>query len=81
MKSETASGRQAGGDEMEVIGHDDIPGDADLALGAVGIEEGEEVLAIGVGGEGPLFVVAALGEVQPVAWRGETKPAGHFSLY
>ena len=36
------------------------------------------VAGIGVGGKDGLFVVAALGEVEPVTRRGEAKSAGHF---
>ena len=39
-------------------------------------EEAEEVLAIGVAGEDSLAVVAALGQMKPVSWRGEAISAG-----
>ena len=57
--------------QVEVIGHQGIGGDADGALLAVGFEELQEVLAIGVAGEDALLVVAALGKVEPVSGRGE----------
>ena len=48
------------------------------ALLGVLLDEVQEVLPIGVGGKDGLFVVAALGEVEPVTRRGEAKAAGHF---
>ena len=66
----------AGGDEMEVVGHDGVGGDADGALLAVRLEQGEEVQPIGVAQEDALLVVAALGEVQPMSGRGEALFAG-----
>ena len=41
------------------------------------LDEVQEVLPIGVGGKDGLFVIAALGEVEPVTRRGEAKSAGH----
>ena len=55
------------GDQMEVIRHEGVGGDAHGALRAAGGEEVEEVLAIGVAEEDSLTVVAALGDVLPVA--------------
>ena len=45
--------------QVEVIGHQRIGGDADGALLAVGLEELQEVLAIGVAGEDASVVIAA----------------------
>ena len=66
--------------QMEVIGHQGIGGDADGALLAVGFEQLQEVLAIGVAAEDALLVVAALDKVEPVsggakrAFRGKFEP-------
>ena len=60
------------GDQMEVIRHEGVGGDAHGALLAAGGEEVEEVLAISVAEEDSLTVVAALGDVQPVARGSET---------
>ena len=68
------------GDQMEVIRHQGVGGDAHAALLAAGGEEVEEVLAIGVPQEDSLTVVAALGDVQPVARGSETVLAWHEGL-
>ena len=52
-----------------MIGHQGVGGDPNLALFAERADEGEEMMAVLVGGEDGLFVVAALGEMQPVATR------------
>ena len=57
------------GDQMEVIRHEGVGG-----------EEVEEVLAIGVAEEDSLTVVAALGDMQPVARGSETVFAWHECL-
>ena len=64
-------------DQVEMIGHQGVSGDPDVALLGVLLDEGQEVLPIGVGGKDRLFVVAALGEVEPVTRRGEAQSAGH----
>ena len=70
----------ADGDQMKVIGHQGVAGDPNLALFAERADEGEEMVAVLVGGEYGLFVVAALGEMQPVSrWR-EAQSAWHFAL-
>ena len=53
-----------------------VSGDAYTAFLAVRFEEAEEVVAIGVAGKDSLAVVAALGEMEPVAGRGEAISAG-----
>jgi len=59
---------------------DGVSGDPNLALFAERADQGEEMLTVLVGGEKGLFVVAALGEMQPViGWR-ESKSACHFAL-
>ena len=68
------------GDQMEVIRHKGVGGDAHPALLAAGGEEVEEVLAISVAEEGSLTVVAALSDVQPVAGGSETVLAWHEGL-
>ena len=68
------------GDQMEVIRHESVGGDAHGALLAAGGEDVEEVLAIGVAREDSLTVVAALGDVQPVARVSETVLAWHEGL-
>lgn len=69
------------GEDVVVVGHEAVCEDADLAeLGVFG-DELEEDAAISVGVEGWLAVVAALGEVEVVAWRGETRFSGHVSSY
>ena len=67
------------GDQMEVIRHKGVGGDAHGALLAAG-EEVEEVLAIGVAREDSLTVVAALGDMQPVAGGSATVLAWHEGL-
>ena len=68
------------GDQMEVIRHEGVRGDAHGALLAAGGEEVEEVLAISVAEEDSLTVVAALGDVQPVAGGSETVFSWHEGL-
>ena len=58
------------GDQMEVIRHEGLGGDAHGTLLAAGGEEVEEVLAIGVAEEDSLTVVTGLGDMQPVARGG-----------
>ena len=48
---------------------------SNVALLGVLLDEVQEVLPIGVGGKDGLFVIATLGEVEPVARRGEAKSA------
>ena len=69
-----------GSDEVKVIGHQGVSGNADAAFLAMRFEEAEEVFAIGVAGEDGLAVVAALGEMEPVSGRGETISAGESGL-
>ena len=69
-------GAITGDDEVEVIRHQGISGDANAAFLAMRFEEAEEVFAIGVAGEDSLAVVAALREMKPVTWRGEAISAG-----
>ena len=68
------------GDQMEVIRHEGVGGDAHGALLAAGGEEVEEVMAISVAEEDSLTVVAALSDVQPVAGGSETVLAWHEGL-
>ena len=77
MKREIASWRSPGCDQVEMVGHQGVGGDADVALLGVLLDQVQEVLPIGVGGKDGLFVIAALGEVEPVTRRGEAKSAGH----
>ena len=51
-----------------------------LALFAERAEESEEMMVVLVGGKYGLLVVAALGEMKPVAGRREAKSAWHFAL-
>ena len=60
-----------GGDQVEVIRHQGVGGHADRPLFTASFEKVQEVPAIGVAEEDTLFVVAALGDVQPVSGRGE----------
>ena len=69
-------GAITGDDEVEVIRHQGVRGDADAAFLAMRFKEAEEVFAIGVAGEDSLAVVAALGEMEPVSGRGEAISAG-----
>ena len=68
------------GDQMEVIRHERVGGDAHGALLAAGGDEVEEVLAIGVAEEDSLTVITALGDVQPVAGGSETVLSWHEGL-
>ena len=54
------------------------PDYSNVALLGVLLDQVQEVLPIGTGGKDGLFVIAALGEVEPVTRRGEAKSAGHF---
>ena len=63
-------------DQMEMVGHEGVSSDPDVALLGVLLDEVQEALPIGVGGKDRLFIVAALGEVEPVTRRGEAKSAG-----
>ena len=63
-------------DQMEMVGYEGVSGDPDVALLGVLLDQVQEALPIGVGGEDGLFVIAALGEVEPVTRRGEAKSAG-----
>ena len=65
-----------GDNEVKVIRHESISGNAHAAFLAMRFEEAEEVFAIGVAGEDSLAVVAALGEMEPVSGRGEAISAG-----
>ena len=65
-------------DQMEMVRHEGVSGDPDVALLGVLLDEVQEVLPIGVGGNDGLFVIAALGEVELVTKRGEAQSAGHF---
>ena len=49
---------------------------SNVALLGVLLDEVKEALLIGVGGKDRLFVIATLGEVEPVAKRGEARSAG-----
>ena len=49
---------------------------SNVALLGVLLDEVQEALPIGDGGKDGLFVIATLGEVEPVARRGEAKSAG-----
>ena len=65
------------------IGHQGVGGDPNLALFAERADQGEEMMAVLVGSKYGLFVVAALGEVKPVAastGRREAKSGWHFAL-
>ena len=53
-----------------------VRGSADASFRAMRFEEAKEVFAIGVAGEDSLAVIAALGEMKPVTWRGEAISAG-----
>ena len=69
-------GAIANDNEVKVVRHEGVSGDAYTAFLAVRFEEAEEVFAIGVAREDSLAVVAALGEMEPVAGRGEAISAG-----
>ena len=51
-----------------------------MAFFAERADQGEEMMAVLVGGEYGLFVVAALGEMQPVTGWREAKSAWQFAL-
>ena len=68
------------GDQVKVIGHQGVGGDPNLALFAERADQGEEMMAVLVGGKNGLFVVAPLGEMKPVTGRREAKSAWHFAL-
>ena len=51
-----------------------------MALFAERADQGEEMMAVLVGGKNGLFVVAPLGEMKPVTGRREAKSAWHFAL-
>lgn len=70
-------GAVAGGDQVVVVRHQGIRGDPDASLGAVSVEEVEEEVAVSVGGEDGLAVVAALGQMKPVSGWCEAVFAGH----
>ena len=53
------------------IRHQGVGGHANRPLFTASFEKVQEVPAIGVAEEDALFVVAALGDVQPVSGRGE----------
>ena len=61
-----------------MVGHEGVSGDLDVALLGGLLDQVQEALPSGVGGKDGLFVVAALGEVEPVTRRGEAKSARHF---
>ena len=61
------SGPVADGDEVKVIGHFGVGGDPNLALFAERANQGEEMMAVLVGAEYGLLVVAKWGEMKPVA--------------
>ena len=67
----------AGGNDVEMVGHQRVSRDPDLALLAAAFEQSEKVLAISVAGEYGLLIIAALGEVKPVSGRGKAKSASH----
>ncbi len=73
-------GPVADGDQVEVIGHQGVGGDPNLALFAERAEQVEKMMAVLVGGKYGLFVVAALGEMKPVTGWREAKSAWHFAL-
>ena len=52
-------------DQVEMVGHQGVSSHPDVALLGVLLDEVQEVLPIGVGGKDGLFVIAALGEVEP----------------
>ena len=69
-------GAIANDNEVKVVRHEGISGNADASFLAMCFEEAEEVFAIGVAGKDSLAVVAALGEMKPVSWWGEAISAG-----
>ncbi len=73
-------GLVADGDQMKLIGHQGVGGDPNLALFAERADEGEEMMTVLVGSEYGLFVIAALGEMQPLTGWREAKFAWHFAL-
>ena len=68
------------GEEMVVIGHEAVGEDVDVAGCRVAGEEIKEVVAIAVGVEGGLAVVAALGDVKVVAGGSEAGATWHGGL-
>ena len=76
-------GPVADGDEVKVIGHFGVGGDPNLALFAERADHGEEMMAVLVGSKYGLFVIAALGEMQPVAasnWVARSEVCVAFAL-
>ena len=65
---------------LKVIGHFGVGGDPNLALFAERADQGEEMMAVLVGSKYGLFVIAALGEMQPVTGWREAKSAWQFAL-
>ena len=57
-----------------------MDGPVSVALFAERADQGEEMMAVLVGGKNGLFVVAPLGEMKPVTGRSEAKFAWHFAL-
>ena len=57
---------------MEVVGHQTVGEDVDLACVGVMTEEVEEEDMVAVGVEGLLAVVAALGDMEVVLWGSES---------
>ena len=58
-------------DQVEMVGHEAVGEDVDLAGVSMVSEEVEEEDVVAVGMEGPLAVVAALGDMEVVLWGGE----------
>ena len=75
-----SGGMRIRGKRVNDLRREGVGGDAHGALLAAGGEEVEEILAIGVAEEDSLTVVAALGDVQPVARGSETVLAWHEGL-
>ena len=73
-------GPVADGDQVKVIGHQGVGGDPNLAFFAERADQGEEMMAVLVGSKYGLFVIAALGEMQPVTGWREAKSAWQFAL-
>ncbi len=67
----------AGDDEVNVVRHDGVTVDADLAEIGVVVQESEKLGAVLVAEEDRLAIVAALGEVEWVSGRRESGFTGH----
>jgi len=70
----------AGDDQVNVVRHESVAVDEDLAQVGVVVQMGKELGAVLIAEEDRLAIVAVLGQVEGVSWGCESGFAGHLPI-